>query len=78
MKITKKDKKEFIDEIKKFINNLMFEDISTVLSKTYRWLKDREDIDGFGVDVDLKKSIVNAIVRFPDKDSIAFTIFESK
>ena len=62
-------------DIKEFIGNLMFEDAGTVLDKTYRFLKTRKDISGFGVDVDMKTSTVNAMVRV-GKESLSFTIFE--
>ena len=75
-KITKKQKQQFTSDIKVFINTLAFEDAGTVIQKTYKWLKKREDIVGFGVDVNIETNIVNAFARFMNGEVIAFTMFD--
>ena len=77
-KMTKKQKQQFTGDIKAFISTLAFEDASTAVQKTYKWLKKRDDITGFGVDVDIETNMVNALVRFTNKETIAFTMFEGE
>lgn len=66
---------DFINEVKDFKSNLMFEDPGTVMNKAYKWLNQRDDIQNFGVDVNMKTSEVNAYVKFSKEDVIAVTLF---
>lgn len=64
--------------MKDFINDLIFEDASTILSKTYKWLKERDDIKDFGINVKMKNSQVDAYVIFLNGEKLIFTMFEGK
>lgn len=67
---------EFFEELSDFKKNLLFEDAGTVLAKTYRWLRSKENIEGFGVDIEMDSSTINAYVRFSKNDVVAVTLFE--
>lgn len=66
---------DFMKEVEEFKSNLMFEDPGTVMNKAYKWLKQKEDVESFGIDVDMKTSTVNTYVRFSKKDVVAVTLF---